>query len=174
MSSVRPERDVESILQARARALAQPEVEEARDTEALATFNIGGHVLGVPIDRVVRASDLRHITEVPDAPAYLLGLTAVEGFLVSLLDLAEFLGLGRRGVADVRGILVVAGAGREIGLAAEQLLGIVDVPGSETTPLEVTPALPRVARRRGPHGSDLMIIDVDELLADSRLGKERG
>lgn len=175
MTSPRRIRDVAAVLQARALALAQPEAEEARDTEALATFISAGHALGVPLDRVLRASELRHLTEIPDGPPYLLGLTTVEGQLVSLLDLAGFLGLPRRGVADVRGVLVVKAGERAIGLGAEQLLGIVDLPHDAAVPLPGgSGPLGRVARGRAAQGGDLFLLDVDVLLGDPRLGRERG
>jgi chemotaxis signal transduction protein len=168
-------RDVAAILRLRARALAQREVEERHDIEPLATFTSGGHALGVPLACVVRASELRHLTEVPQAPAWLLGLTAVEGHLVSLLDMATFLGLPTGGVTDVRGGLVVAWGKREIGLGAEQLLGIADVSQADLHPLPGgSGALQRVARGRGPHGTELLCVDVEALFDDPRLsGRKR-
>jgi purine-binding chemotaxis protein CheW len=168
-------RDVAAVLRERAAALAQPEAQESTDAEALATFTVGGHALGVPLERVLRASDLRHLTEIPGGPPWLLGLTAVEGHLVSLLDLARFLGLGRSGVADVRGSLVVSAGKREIGLVAEQLLGIRDLPQSALTvlPGESGP-IRRVARGQGGQGVDLLVLDVDVLFDDPRLGSSRG
>jgi purine-binding chemotaxis protein CheW len=167
-------RDITTLLRERAQALARPEVEEARDAEAFATFTVGGHAVGVPLGRVLRASDLRHLTEIPGGPPWLLGLTAVEGHLVSLLDLARFLGLPRSGVADVRGSLVVSSGKREIGLVAEQLLGIADLPASSLMALPSGDGpLRRVARGKGPHGADLLVLDVDALFDDPRLGPSR-
>ena len=168
-------RDLAAVLRERARALARPEVEEAGDTEALATFTSAGHALGVPLDRVLRASELRHLTEIPGGPAYLLGVTTVEGHLVSLLDLAAFLGLPRRGVADVRGVLVVTAGERALGLAAEQLTGLLDLPQSAAVAMPGgAGALGRVARGRAAYGGDLFLLDVDVLFADARLARERG
>jgi chemotaxis signal transduction protein len=154
--------------------LAQPEVHEARDAEALAKFTVGGHALGVPLACVARASDLHHLTEIPSGPPWLIGLTAVEGYLVSLLDLAVFLDLGRTGVADVRGSLVVVAGKREIGLVAEQLLGIADLPQTALVALpgENGP-IRRVAQGHGLHGGDLLVVDVDVLFEDARLSAQR-
>jgi purine-binding chemotaxis protein CheW len=168
-------RDISAILQQRARALAEPEVEEADDAEAFATFTVGGHAIGVPLLHVLRASDLRHLTEIPEGPPWLVGVTAIEGHLVSLLDLARFLGLPRAGVADVRGSLVVAAGKREIGLVAEQLLGIADLPPSSVMALPGADGpLRRVARAQGPGGGDLLLLDVEALFDDPRLGARRG
>src|SRR5262249_55936505 len=69
-------RSVEAILRERARILAVPAAEdENADTEELATFGVGGHVLGVPMARVTRAATLRHLSEIPSGPPYLVGMT---------------------------------------------------------------------------------------------------
>jgi chemotaxis signal transduction protein len=164
-------RDAKRVLEARARALAMREEDE--DTAGaleLATFTIGGHLLGVSMASVTRAAALRHLTEIPGGPPWLPGLTAVEGSLVSLLDLASFLELGRRGVGDVTGAIIVSEGGREIGLAAEQLLGIEDVPARAIAPLPVTGGaaspLDRVARLPG---REVLLLDVPKLFDDPRL-----
>jgi chemotaxis signal transduction protein len=163
-------RDAETVLRRRAEALARREEPEAAlGTEELATFSVGGHHIGVPMSRVTRAAALRHLTEIPGGPPYLIGVTAVEGHLVSLLDLASFLALERRGVSDVTGTLVVGAGGRELGLAAEQLYGIEDVPVRAVTPLErAIGPLTRIAQQKG---RDVLILDVEALFDDPRLGK---
>src|SRR5438874_1770521 len=83
-------RAVVSILRARASALAQRQdgVAESAAVVPFAAFVIGGHGFGIPLQRVLRAAELRHLTEIPGGPGYLLGIAAIEGRLVSLLDLA--------------------------------------------------------------------------------------
>jgi len=172
---MQPRRDVAAILQERARALARPEAVETQATEALLTLSSAGHAVGVPLGRVARAAALRHLTELPGAPSYLLGLTAVDGHLVSVLDLAAFVGLPRSGVADVRGLVVVSGANREIALTADVLLGIVDAPESAIVAVPGgSGPLARVARDLGPQGGDLLVLDVDALFDDPRLARDRG
>jgi purine-binding chemotaxis protein CheW len=163
-------RDVGAILRERARILALRDASElAATTEELATFGIGGHLIGVPMVRVTRAAALKHLTEIPGGPPFLVGVTAVEGQLVSLLDLAVLLGLSRRGVGDITGSLVVSWGAREIGLAAEQLFGIEDVPVRDIAPLPgATGPLTRVARL--PE-RELLLLDVETLFDDPRLGK---
>jgi chemotaxis signal transduction protein len=163
-------RSVEAILRERARALAVPEEEDgSADTEELAMFGIGGHILGVPMAQVTRAAALRHLTEIPGGPPFLVGVTAIDGHLVSLLDLPQFLGLARRGIGDITASLVVSSGAREIGLAAEELLGIEDVPvrSIAALPGAVGPLL-RVARL--PQ-REVLLLDLDILISDSRLGR---
>jgi len=168
-------RDVTAGLRERARALAQREHEEARDAEALACFTVAKQAIGVSLSHLLRVSELVHLVEVPAGPPWLYGLTAVEGHLVSLLDLGAFLDLPRTGVADVSGIVVVSSGSRAIGLGAEQLLGIADVSASElmTLPDGAGP-IRRMARLGGSRGRDVMLLDVEALFEDPRLQREHG
>jgi purine-binding chemotaxis protein CheW len=165
--------DVDAVLRERARLLAlRDEGDLASTTEELATFAIGGHHIGVPMARVTRAAALKHLTEIPGGPPYLVGVTAVEGHLVSLLDLASLYGLERRGVGDVTGSLVVAHGPREIGLAAEQLFGIEDVPQKTIAPLPgAVGPLTRIARLPD---RQVLLLDVELLFDDPRLGNRAG
>jgi purine-binding chemotaxis protein CheW len=165
-------RDVEGILKARARTLALLVRDESSlATEELATFSTGGHQIGVPMAYVVHAAPLEHRTEIPGGPRWLLGLTTVEGHLVSLLDLAALLGLGGSGVGDVSTNLVVESGGRKIGLAAEQLFGIEDLPRSAIAPLASADGLlPRIATLAA---RQLLLLDVPALFADARLAGRR-
>jgi purine-binding chemotaxis protein CheW len=164
--------DVEAILRARAHKLAiSAQDESALQTEELATFSVGGHHLGVPTACVTHAATLRHLTEIPGGPAWIVGITTVEGQLVSLLDLSALLGLSHRGVGDVTSSLVVGWGGREIGLGAEQLFGIEDVP---RTAIALLPSadgpVTRIARLAD---RQLLLLDVPTLLSDPRLGVRR-
>jgi chemotaxis signal transduction protein len=161
-------RDVERILSERARALARPEDEGGRvERRTYAALTIGGHQLAVPLERVVRAAALRHLTEVPSAPPYLVGAVAVEGRVVVLLDVARFLGLERRGLADLTGLLVVSHAGGEIGLAAEHLDGIEDIAVDQ--PRRVPGAPPPIGEMAQVGGRDVLLLDIDLLCQDPRL-----
>jgi chemotaxis signal transduction protein len=161
-------RDVAEILRARAAALARRDesVEEGA-TASLASFSIGGHSIAVPVAQVTRASALRHLTEIPGGPPYLVGVTAVDGHLVSLLDLAAFLALPRRGLHDVVAVMVVTAGAREIGLCAEQLHGIEDVQERAITvlPGQAGP-LGRVVKGAA---RELLVLDVEQLFDDPRL-----
>ena len=160
-------RDLDAILRERARVLARPEWEDHADTVELAAFKIGGHTIGVPLEHVSRAADLRHLTEIPGGPPHLIGVTAVDGRLVSLLDLTALYGLRGRGIGDVTGTILVQHGRREIALAAEQLIGIEDVqpdaikavPGAEN-PLSRIATLPQ---------HSMLVLDVEALFADARL-----
>lgn len=165
-------RDVEAILRKRAEVLARRHDSEDRATEEMAAFSITGMAIAVPLAQVTHAAPLMHVTDIPGAPPWLVGLTAVDGTLVSLLHLPLFYGFDRLGVSDITATLVVAAGGREIGLATDQLLGIEDVPLDSIVTMPVAMgAITRVAR--DARGRDLLLLDVHLLFSDGRLGRDR-
>lgn len=166
-------RNVAAILRRRAQALALRDDEEQNlATTALVTFSLRGYHIGVPVGDVKRAAPLRHLSEIPGGPRHLIGVTAVDGHLVSLVDLTLFYDLPRHGVGDITGVVAVGTGAREIGLCAEQLTGIEDVPARALQPLPgAVGALVRLAR---VPSRELWVLDVKLLFDDARLGKSRG
>ena len=171
------ERDLLWILRERAAKLAtlQAAVDE-QVTEALVGFEIGGHRFAVPVQHVVYGGRLRHLTAIPSGPAYLLGVTALSGHLVSIVDLPELLGLRQRGLGDVTAGLVVALGARKLGLGAEQLLGIFEVPTARLSAYRhagsITPRVVLAGTKSGEKNT--LVLDIPELFADARLGGAGG
>jgi purine-binding chemotaxis protein CheW len=165
-------RDIDAILRRRAQQLAaRAHHEDALATEELVTFLVGPHQIGVPMTWVNHAATIRHLTEVPGGPPWLVGIITVEGQLVSLLELPALLGLSQRGVRDATSSVVVGWNGRQIGLAAEQIFGIEDVPRSAIAALPSSEGpLTRVASLQA---RQLLLLDVPTLLSDPRLGARR-
>jgi chemotaxis signal transduction protein len=164
--------DVDQILRRRAEALSiREDREHHADTEAIALVTVSRHRLGVPLSHVKRGVKLSHLTEIPSAPPYLIGVTAIDGHPVSVLHLPNFLGLGRRGLSDITACLVVSVGVREIGLAAEQLLGIEDFTADRIVPTpRGSEPLTRIVRQSGEE-EDLPLLDVKALFEDPRLGR---
>ncbi len=166
------ENEVSRLLHERATQLARRE--RTSDESTLlphVAFQAAGQQFAVPLRYVVYASRLRHLTPIPGGPPYLLGICALAGHLVSVLDVAAFLNLRQRGLSDVACCLVVSDEGRELGLCAERLLGIEDVPAATISPwLSGSPVIPHVATLSKLR---LLILDLPQLLSDPRLQEER-
>jgi chemotaxis signal transduction protein len=163
-------RDVQAILRARAQKLAQIDATEAEvATEAYVAFTQAGHDLAVPLHTLLYSGRLRHLTGVPGADACLLGVTALGGHLVSVLDVAALLGLSQRGLQDLTSCLVIRHENRSIGLGAHQLLGIEDIPVRCIKPF---PALgPEIPRMAFLPKRNLLLLDLPRILADPRLAQ---
>ena len=172
------EKDSIGILRARAERLSRAErTSEVAAVEPIVAFMASGHCFGVRLDHVVYAGRLRHLTPLPGGSPYLLGITVLAGHLVSVLDVAAFLDLRQQGLGDVTCCLVVQAGGREIGLAAEQLIGFEDVPAQRIAPigsLNGANGTPIVSSAAMLERFRILIIELDRLIGDPRLGKPRG
>jgi purine-binding chemotaxis protein CheW len=172
------DKEAELILRGRAERLARAEGEtEVAAIEPLVAFMVSGQCFGVRLDHVVYAGRLRHLTPLPGGSPYLLGITVLAGHLVSVLDVAAFLELRHHGIGDVTCCLVVQSGGREIGLAAEQLIGIEDVPMqriAQVGSLNSAGSAAIVTRAALLDRFRILLIDLERMIGDPRLGKPRG
>jgi chemotaxis signal transduction protein len=163
-------RDANLILRERAVRLALAEGEsEVSATEPYVAFMVSGHCFGVPLKSVLYAGRLRHLTPLPGGAPYLLGITVLAGHLVSVLDIAGFLSLRQQGLGDVTCCLVVQAGERELGLCAEQLIGIEDVPVSRIMSIAASSSTLVLSRAAFLDRFRLLILDLDRLIADPRL-----
>lgn len=169
------DKEADMILRGRAERLARAEGEtEVAAIEPLVAWNASGHCFGVRLEHVVYAGRLRHLTPLPGGSPYLLGITVLAGHLVSVLDVAAFLELRQQGLGDVTCCLVVQSGGREIGLAAEQLIGIEDVPMGRISAVGNPGPSAIISRAAFLDRFRILMIDLERLISDPRLGKPRG
>jgi purine-binding chemotaxis protein CheW len=169
------DKEADLILRGRAERLARAEGEtEVAAIEPLVAWNASGHCFGVRLEHVVYAGRLRHLTPLPGGSPYLLGITVLAGHLVSVLDVAALLDLRQQGLGDVTCCLVVQSGGREIGLAAEQLIGIEDVPLQRISAIGNPGNSAIIGRAALLDRYRILVIELDRLISDPRLGKPRG
>ena len=155
------------ILEARSRALAERPEAAPVVTTALTLFRVHGELYGVRAEEVDAASQLRDLSPVPGAPAYLLGATLHRGQVLSLVDLAALWDLPRAGVRDLPAFVVLAQGGRRLGVLAEQLVGTVDLDGGLQA--YVGPARAGVISLGRRRGEPVPVIGAEALLSDPRL-----
>lgn len=163
-------RDISEILRDRARRLAEAEGElELQATEPFVAFTVSGQTFGVPLKSVVYVGRLRHLTPLPGGSPYLLGITVLSGHLVSVLDVAAFLDLRHQGLGDVNCCLVVQAGGRQLGLAAEQLIGIEEIPSQRIATISAAGSTEAVTRAAFLDRLRMLLIDLERMIGDVRL-----
>jgi purine-binding chemotaxis protein CheW len=171
--------NAERILLERARRLAQvpPETSAAGETLELATFHLGSEFMGIPTHLVHETQPLHahHWTYVPGAPAFVAGAVNLRGHIYSILDLARFLGLPPRPLAEkahlllVRGGLCADGKEMELTLLADDRPAIRPVPLASLNPPPATLSPTLLAYLRGVTPDLLLVLDLERLLSDPQL-----
>lgn len=171
--------EVARILEERARQLAQvPEASAtAAETIEIAAFHLGSEYLGIPTPLVIEIQPLRahNWSHVPCAPGFILGVINLRGHIYSIVDLARFVGLPPRPLAEKAHILLVRGGHGGDGKEMELTLLADDVPEVRQVPLANLNSPPGTISAqmqdylRGITPDMLMVMNLERLLSDPRL-----
>lgn len=132
-------------------------------------FMLGTEAYAVDIANIVEILKPLPITEVPRADPEIVGVMSVRGRLVTVVDLKRRFRLTRSFSIDKRArILLVDGAGEEIGLLVDEVLQVYRLAESEIEPPSVlgSEQSPHVAGiGRPPDGLVLLLLDLAPLFA---------
>lgn len=166
-----------AILVARAQRLAAaPRVPVVGEVLDLVVLTLGVERYGIDVRFVQEVQPQESVTPLPGVPVFWAGLVNLRGHLCPLLDLRSFLGLAERmpagravGEATPAKVVVVAIAGLEIGLLADDVSEVRQVLKSEIGPALLEPAGPARRPISGMMPDLLAVLDLDALLADPRL-----
>jgi purine-binding chemotaxis protein CheW len=170
-----PPVDKQSILRERAhQLLARRNDMAGRELyERVVVVEVGRERFGLPLSRLREIVRATPISRLPDLPACMLGICAVRGELVSVVDLAELHGSGRVGSSPF--LALMANARRTVGLTFNALLEMRDVFRDELITglpeAELARACTRAVTRDG-----ISLLDVDGLLSSELVlvGKHGG
>src|SRR6478752_5433718 len=98
-------------------------------------FRLGTDTYAVPIGEVREILKLPPVTEVPRAPADVLGVVSVRGLLVTVIDLKQRLRVSPAEITKKGRILLVMGADEEvIGLYVDEVLQVYRLAEQEVEP----------------------------------------
>jgi purine-binding chemotaxis protein CheW len=165
-----------SELERRARALACLPTEEEVEGETLhlVTFPLREERYGVEITLVQGIQPLEGQTwsRVPCTPSFIVGAINIRGRIYSVMDIASFLGLPSRPLSETAHVLLVRNGGQgaagemELGILADDLPQVVNVPLAEVEPSSATISNQAQKYVRGVTADMLIILDLGRLLSD--------
>lgn len=140
---------------------AEAESEMLRE---LLVFGLDGNAYAIPVERVREIIRMRDLTRIPRAPAWLLGVVALRGEVVEVVDLRRKLGLPVKENDRASRILVLHGGDdRVTGVLVDSVAEVQRVPESEILPpqgFEIAAVLEMF--RRGD--AFVSILDVERAL----------
>ena len=97
-------------------------------------FRLGGELHGCDIRLVEEVVTRRAVHPLPDVPPHLLGVLLLRGEMVPVMDVAPALGLALEAGGKAPAILVVALGETRIGVAAETVHEVLEVPADAVRP----------------------------------------
>jgi purine-binding chemotaxis protein CheW len=125
-----------ALLDLRSAALAARgrSVESSVDRRDFLLCAIGAERFGIPLTAIAGVLPERACTRLPGAPAALRGIIAHAGTIVSVIDLAGALGLGRDdGTREPGHFLRVRADGPPLALAVDRVIGVSSVEAGSVT-----------------------------------------
>jgi purine-binding chemotaxis protein CheW len=157
----------EDILKQRAQVLCLPPAPETSEGLALTLFVRHEMLLGVKVDEVAGAGNVRQLSPIPRAPAWMLGAVFHRGEVLTLIDLPAFWGLDLRRIVDLPTYVVISDGRSKVGVLAEDLRGVQEVAASVTAWRgEPRQGVCEVGRHQD---RPVAIISAQALLSDPRL-----
>ena len=148
--------------------MAQPvESSKGGKSFSVATFLVGDALFGMDICQIQEINKITDFTQVPKAPAYVLGIINLRGRIVTVIDLGKKLGLPptRHGPASRN--IIVNWREESVGLFVD---GIADVIGVEADKLMAPPSNLKGAQEKFLQGvyktatQLITILDVETVL----------
>lgn len=103
----------------------------------LATFHVGDALCGMDILQIQEINKLMEMTNVPQAPDYVMGILNLRGQIVTIIDLGKKLGLGKTDINQDPRNIIVNSPGEYVGLLVNKLSDVVT---AEPEKIEPSPA----------------------------------
>jgi purine-binding chemotaxis protein CheW len=157
-------------LRARARVLARvPKRKPGGAHLDVIAFRLADETYAIETAYIREVFSLRDLTLVPGTPPFVLGIINVRGQIQTVIDLKQFLALPVRGLSEHPKVILLHGAGMEVGLLADSIEG-----ARRIVVAEIQTALPAMLGAtgdymRGVTNERLVILDVPQVLAAERL-----
>ena len=138
------------------------------ESRQFCTFRLGGHFLGVEVERVQEVIRYQEMTPVPLAAAAVSGLINLRGQIVTAVDLRQCLGMPPRPEGKLPMNVVVRANERAVSLLVDEIGDVLDVPGDSFEQSPTT--LDKVDRSlfTGVYKLDgklLLVLDTDKAVA---------
>jgi purine-binding chemotaxis protein CheW len=167
MTAISERAAVDAVLAERARLLARrPEIVSAVPMAQLLAFAAGNERYAIDVHYVYRLERCARVTPLPGAARQFTGIVNVHGQIVPLVDLGVL--LGTPPCPDAGFAIILGGARAEIGIVAQALLEMREIP------LDMLAASTAAPRRIVRHitADGIAVIDGAALIADPRLTHE--
>lgn len=160
-----------ALLEKRARELARAPLDPTETGAFLdiVQFTMARACYGVASQFVKEVQPLRDFTPLPGLPPFVLGILAVRGRVVSLVDLKVFFAIPERGLSDINHVVVLSGPDMEFGILADELLGVRRLPEAELQGDIATFSGRRKEYLHGVAPDGTVVLDAGKILADPEL-----
>ncbi|MDY0188288.1 MAG: chemotaxis protein CheW [Syntrophus sp. (in: bacteria)] len=163
--------DVKRILKERALRLAKEPEASAQSVPCLEvlSFMLAGERYAIEARCVTETMPLRNLTYLPGLPGFILGIANVRGRILSVMDIKKFFDLPDSGLTDLHKLIVVRHGTMEVGIVADGLLGIQEIPKDSLQPSLPTLTGVRENYLAGVTDTGTIVLQAEKILSDDRI-----
>ncbi|MCK9392241.1 MAG: chemotaxis protein CheW [Syntrophales bacterium] len=167
---VAPE-EKKTILRSRAKKLSQEIEREGTEEEyfEILEFLLAHETYAVETPFVREVYPMTELTPLPCTPAFVFGLINVRGQILTVIDMKKFFDLPERGITNLNKVIVVRKDAIELGILADEIIGIRNILVSELQPPLSTMTGIHAEYLKGVTGKRLMVLDMGRFLTDKKL-----
>lgn len=157
----------DAILADRARAVARAE-EGGRETpfSELLTFRLADQEYAIKTQYIREVFIMQEVTPVPGVPDFIVGISAVRGEIISIVDLRALFSIPKQGLTDLNRVIVLTDETVTFGILADYITDIYIRPTDPFTPVE--PGTTPIEQRYllGVIDGTVIVLDAAAILAD--------
>jgi len=159
-----------TILEERARELAHPrkEKDESIFIEVL-KFQLAYKEYAIEMKYIREVIITREITPVPGTPDYIVGICAVRGEIISLIDLNNLLLIPKKGLTDLNQVIVISNGAITFGLLIDDIVGIENIQYETVLNKSSEPISTYHDYMLGTYERDVIVLDAGSLLSNPKM-----
>ena len=160
-----------AILRSRAKKLSQ--VTESKGTHEeyfeVLEFLLAQETYAIETMFVREVYPMTELTTLPCTPAFVTGLINVRGQILTVVDMKKFFDLPEKGITNLNKVIVVKKDAMELGILADEIIGIKSIYGNDIKPAPATITGIGAEYLRGVTAEGLIVLDMERLLTDKKL-----
>ena len=160
-----------NVLRTRAKKLSQ-EIESKGTGEEyfeVLEFLLANETYAIETMFVREVYPMTELTPLPCTPAFVFGLINIRGQILTVMDMKKFFNLPERGITNLNKVIVARKDAMELGILADEIIGIRNIPVSELQPPLSTMSGIHAGYLKGVTGERLIVLDMERFLTDRRL-----
>jgi purine-binding chemotaxis protein CheW len=159
---------IQSVLRTRAKLLAQEPEGNKKPVGSLeiVEFLLAQEHYAIDSKYISEIQQLRDLTPIPCTPACVLGVMNARGKILWVIDIKKFFDLPEKGLTDSKKVIVVQTEGMELGILADEALGVRSITLGDLQPSLPTFTGVRAKCLRAVTKDSVAVLDVEGLLSD--------
>ena len=159
------------ILSERAKELALPVDQQEADENLVEVveFMLSYEKYAFESRFVSEVFPMTDFTHLPCTPDFVLGIMNLRGTILSLIDIRRFCDLPVQGLSNLNRIIVVENDDMKLGILADVILGMRNIPRASIQPPLPTMKGIRADFLKGVTSEPLVIIDIQNILSEPTL-----